>query len=451
VTLSKFKSFLLKPVIIYLTADIAVKGMQFLLMPTASHLLDITEYAKLTLFLALITAMAPIISLSSEAAFSIFFNQKFGDNRQKLFVHCALVALTGYLFFISTVLILSYVDDNLIFKIVSLKSDVTKIFTIVFIDYFINVSLLSTRLSFKSIKYFIWFVTCFAAKFIFGITSIYYFKNADVYLNCLLVVNVIFALMIVNHCFGLRDIFKQLKLVSFENYKRVLKYSFIILPVSIFAVVNSLVDKAYISSLLSVEDLASYSSIFLLAGSIQIFVLAMNKAYMPELLRLYSEFGYDALDNMKGKTKRLLSVNLFLFTLCIVVLPMLFKIMFSDYIYFDYDVFVILSLNFLFNSLYILFTNVLSLEEKTAKYKMFGFLLALVINLPLGYVLTLNFGVFGAALSTMLSTLSAAAILFSIVSFKICRFYLFKEIIIFLSLSLSLSLSFSVLMTSLAI
>ncbi|EGR3208712.1 hypothetical protein DC864_24830, partial [Vibrio parahaemolyticus] len=84
---NSIKLLLLKPVVIYLLADILVKGMQFLLMPSASHLLSIQEYGKLTLFLALLTALVPMVSLSSESAYSIFYNQELGKNKKRLFIN----------------------------------------------------------------------------------------------------------------------------------------------------------------------------------------------------------------------------------------------------------------------------------------------------------------------------------------------------------------------------
>ncbi|MFL9763160.1 polysaccharide biosynthesis C-terminal domain-containing protein [Vibrio cyclitrophicus] len=58
-------------------------------------------------------------------------------------------------------------------------------------------------------------------------------------------------------------------------------------------------------------------------------------------------------------------------------------------------------------------------KESTAKYKMFGFLCATIFNIPIGYILTFNFGILGSAISTMLSCVFAAFILFVFVNRKV--------------------------------
>nr|WP_102286397.1 polysaccharide biosynthesis C-terminal domain-containing protein [Vibrio cyclitrophicus]PMF25676.1 hypothetical protein BCV17_02735 [Vibrio cyclitrophicus] len=426
------KILLYKPVVVYLLADILVKSMQFLLMPSASHLLSIQEYGQLTLFLALLTALVPMVSLSSESAYSIFYNQKLGNDKKRLFINSIHVAATGYLFFTVITLILSLIDDNLLFNIVSLKYQMTKMFLIVFFEYFVNLYLLSNRLSFEKSNYFLWFVFYFSMKFLVGVSVVYLFKSSDAYLNGILLLNFIFAFIIITRVFGIFVFFKEVFIFDNFSYSRIIKYSIVILPVSIFSVVNSMVDKAYITSLLSIEKLASYTSIFILAGAMQIVVLAMNKAYMPELLKLYSEFRYLSLDKMGRSTRRLMVVNYVTFFSCIIVLPLIFKLIYNDNIIFSYDVFVVLSLSFLFNTLYILYTNVLSLEESTAKYKMFGFLCATIFNIPIGYILTFNFGILGSAISTMLSCVFAAFILFVFVNRKVKRNYLLKESFVFI-------------------
>ncbi|TOL60510.1 hypothetical protein CGH94_25920, partial [Vibrio parahaemolyticus] len=155
----------------------------------------------------------------------------------------------------------------------------------------------------------------------FGLASIYVFQSSDAYLNSILVLNLVFVFIVVSRFFKLTEFFKEVFSFDKESYFRIVKYSAIILPVSVFSVVNSMVDKAYITSLLPVKELANYTSIFLLAGAIQIVILAMNKAYMPKLLKLYSQYGYLSLEKMSKNTKSLMITNYFVFLSCILVLP----------------------------------------------------------------------------------------------------------------------------------
>lgn len=435
--ISSLKLLLLRPVVIYLLADVLVKSMQFFLMPTASHLLSIDEYGKLTLFLALLTALVPVVSLSSESAFSIFYNQELGKDKKRLFINSIMVAATGYVVFSAATLVLSYFDDNLLFSIISLKYQMTKMLLIVFLEYFVNIFLLSSRLDFKKTDYFFWFVFYFLLKFIFGLGAIYIFESSDSYLNSILLLNTIFVFVVLWKVFGKKLLNRDFLTFDKQVYLRIIKYSMIILPVTMFSVVNSMIDKVYITSLLSVSDLANYTSIFLLSGSIQIVILAMNKAYMPKLLKLYAQYGYLSLRKMKKETKRVMLANYFVFLACVILLPFLFGYIYSEKITFNYGVFLVLSLSFLFNTIYILFTNVLSLEESTAKYKMFGFLFATFVNIPLSYFFTLKFGILGAAISTLASCTFAAFILFLFVNVKVERYYLVKESFVFFSSSIS--------------
>jgi O-antigen/teichoic acid export membrane protein len=259
------------------------------------------------------------------------------------------------------------------------------------------------------------------------------FENPSSYLFAILANNIIFASIFLSYTFGLNNIAKELKLFPREYYKKVFNYAIIILPVTLFSVVNSLVDKAFISNLLSISDLANYTSVFLLAGALQIIIMALNKSYMPKLLKHYSLEGYRALDLLSRDTTRFLLIVSLCFVCSIFLSPLLFLLLFDDSITFYPQIFIVLSLAFSFNSIYILYTNVLSLEEKTAKFKMFGFLIALCINIPLSYILTLNFGLFGAAVSTLLSTLVASSVLSLFVSKVVLRFYLLKTYLAFVT------------------
>lgn len=435
--LHKIKAKLLTPLVLYLMVDLIAKGLQFVFLPSASHILDIEAYGKLTLILALLTALAPIVSLSSEAAYSVFFNQVKEDERVKLFTACLLVSLSGLALFSSIVLILSLINDQLFFKIISLQQDVSLICVAVFFEFIITVSLLTNRLIFKKFKYFILYLLYVVTKFIVGISSIYIFESPSGFLMAILANNAIFAGVFIGHTFGLKNIVRELKIFPIDYYKRVFKYAIIILPVTLFAVINSLVDKAFISNLLSISDLANYTSVFLLAGALQIIIMALNKSYMPTLLKLYASEGYNALKLVSEETSRFLLIVFLCFIGSILLSPLLFKLLFDDGIKFNPQVFIVLSLAFSFNSIYILYTNVLSLEEKTAKFKMFGFLIALCINIPLSYGLTLNFGLLGAAIATLSSTLVAATVLSIFVSKVVSRFYLIKTylaFVIFMSL-----------------
>lgn len=437
------KAALLAPVVLYLLVDLAAKGLQFLFLPSASHILDIEAYGKLTLILSLLTALAPIVSLSSEAAYSVFFNQIKENDKVKLFIGCALVALSGFIFFISLIFLMSSIDDKLFFKVLSLREDVTLICVIVFFEFFITLSLLTKRLNFHKFKYFISYFFYILSKFIVGVSSIYFFESTSVYLVAILVNNIVFAMLFLFITFSVRDILAEVKSIQPTFYKKVLNYSIIILPVTLFSVVNSLVDKVYVANLLTITDLANYTSIFLLAGALQIVILAINKSYMPKLLKAYSINGYSALNLIKKDTLNFLKIVFLCFVIFVFLSPFIFQLLFDEGIQFSPEVFVLLLLAFSFNAIYILYTNILSLEEKTAKFKMIGFLIAVCINIPLSYVLTFKFGVLGAAVSTMISTIVAASVLYVFVSNVIFRFYLLKVNAIFI-ISLLL-VSFSIL------
>ncbi|TOL60026.1 hypothetical protein CGH94_26080, partial [Vibrio parahaemolyticus] len=91
---------------------------------------------------------------------------------KRLFINSIHVAGTGFIVFTLVTILLSFIDDYLLFNIVSLKYQMTKMFWIVFLEYFVNLYLLSCRLSFDKTKYFFWFIFYFAMKFIFGLASI---------------------------------------------------------------------------------------------------------------------------------------------------------------------------------------------------------------------------------------------------------------------------------------
>lgn len=427
----EIKLKVLSPVVLYLFVDLLAKGLQFLFLPSASHILNIEAYAKLTLILSLLTALAPIVSFSSESAYSVFFNQVNSTKRNKLFLACFLVALSGLSFFCGLAFILSFVNDQLIFKIISLRQDIILICVIVFFEFVITVCLLSNRLLFEKFKYFTSYLVYVVSKFSLGLFIIYNFGSTEAYLLGVLSTNIIFSILFVSRSFGIRKITKEMTCEIQFYFFKVLKYSTIILPVTLFSVINSLVDKAFISNYLTIYELANYTSAFLLAGALQIIILALNKSYMPNLLKLYSQEGYEALDKVKQDTFRFLLIVLVCFMVFTLLSPLLFYSLFDEKVQFNYQVYVILTMAFSFNTIYILYTNVLSLEASTAKFKMYGFLIALFFNIPLSYLLTKEFGLVGAASSTLLSTLIAASVLYFFVSKLISKFYLLKICIVF--------------------
>lgn len=427
---NKIKEAITGAAAIYLFADLLVKGLQFLVMPISSHVLELDEYAKFTIYLTLLTALAPLVNLSSQAAYSIFYNGKLGCDKLNLFSTTLQVSFTGLMVTIGLMTALASYNNYVLFPIVGVYPDIQLIAFVVFVESIITIYLVSRRLEFDKVSYFKWFTFYNLTKVIIGLLSMYVFGSAVYYLISLLFVYLTFAVYLIYREFTLKSFLVSLLTFNGDLYRRIITYSLTVIPVSLFAVLNSLIDKYYVSSLLTTGELASYTSMFLLAGSLQIVILAKNKAFMPALLKQYTDVGYDALDSMKRSAINSTVIISIFFFLFIVLLPYLFVFLFDSEITFNLLVFLLLSQSFLFNSLYIFYTNALSLEERTAKYRVFGFLSAILINIPLGYVLTSKYGLVGAALSTVLSNLIAVICLGVIVNALVKKRYLMKESLI---------------------
>lgn len=422
---------------LYLSADLIAKVIQFLILPFSSRVLNLDDYAEFTLILTLLTALVPLIGLSSESAYSMYFNRKKGYARTQLFFTCGFVSFCGFCFFILLTAVISSVDDSFPFQVLSLRGDVSKIILVSFLEYFIVLFLLESRLLFKPNRYFIDFILILIIKTIVSLSALYYSRSTSLYLNTLICVNSLFVLFFLYRRLDFKrdGSNKYHHLINVETLKQVLKLSLIIFPVTVFAVLNGIIDKVYVSSILSKSELASYTSMFLFASAINVFTLALNKAYVPILLKDYSSNSYEALANTENLVIRNLTIVFIVALLSVAIAPFLFNLFFHENIEFNHLVYTILVLSSAFNIIYIQYTNVLSLNISTARYKAFGFGIALLINLPLSYYCTLAYGLEGAAISTLISVSFAALTLGLFVMIKIKKNYLLFESISFSVLS----------------
>lgn len=409
---------------LYVAADFLIKAMQFALLPLASAALPLQDYAALTLYMTILTAATPLLTMSVEAAYSVYFTPQDGPQEQRVFAATLLLALGGSVFWMIVGLAVLWLSPAAGQGGVLTLQSWALIATYIFLDLVVRVENLGQRLGFFHMPFALYSIAYQVAKFVVAVPLIFWMRDAQWYLVATTAVAAAFALVMWRR--NPRPL-----TTNRDTVAMIARYTVKASPASLAAIANNTVDRIMITVLLSTVELARYHSMFAFAGLIQVFILALNKLHVAQMLADFRASRYAFI--LRKPTKLRVTAALWFAVTAITILVgrPAFNLLFAEHVQFDFAIYSALCWYFSVFGFYFVWGNILSMEESTAHLKALGYGLTVLPNLALSYTLTGMFGGVGAAHATLAANLISALILLALVRKVTGKFYFFREFLVF--------------------
>lgn len=409
---------------LYVAADFLIKAMQFALLPLASAALPLQDYAALTLYMTILTAATPLLTMSVEAAYSVYFTPQDGPQENRVFAATLLLALGSSLFWLAVGLLVLWFAPSAGQGGVLTPQSWLLIATYIFLDLVVRVENLGQRLGFFHVPFALYSIAYQIAKFAVAVPLIFWMRDAQWYLVATTAVAAAFALVM------WRRNPRPLE-TNRETVAMIARYTAKASPASLAAIANNTVDRIMITVLLSTLELARYHSMFAFAGLIQVFILALNKLHVAQMLADFRASRYSFIQQRPEKLRLAATLWFCVTALTILVGRPAFNLLFSDNVQFDFAIYSALCWYFSVFGFYFVWGNILSMEESTAHLKALGYGLTVLPNVVLSYMLTKMFDGLGAAHATLAANLISALILLLLVRKVTGKLYFFREFLAF--------------------
>jgi len=203
---------------------------------------------------------------------------------------------------------------------------------------------------------------------------------------------------------------------SLDEIKKMLSYSLPIVPVDLVSIGNRVIDRWFISVILSIEISGIYYIGIQFGGITTLIAMAINSAYIPIFFKEYTE--KQDIENIYKIAQSCVFIIIIIGLGISLFAGNIIMLLFDENYYKSIEVIPIIAFNGAILMLYFINTNVLNLEKKLVKYKIVGVLVAFLVNIPLNYLLLKKYGMIGASISTFVSYSISTFVLGVIVSSK---------------------------------
>jgi O-antigen/teichoic acid export membrane protein len=412
---------LLSDGILYTLLNILNRAIPFLLLPVILNYISTKDFGLYSYFILVETFLIPLVSLNMSAGYPAhFFSKKFSDTDYLSTVLFSIVIwsisfLTFYL--VSSSLITSLV--GLSFKFVCLAI-VSASFNSV-ISTCLNLFRLEKRLWMYAVLSILQSIVMFTLVFSF----VKYYRGFESIIIARFYAYLLFFIIIF-----LSLIYRKAIVLKFDIhiFKTILKFGFptVFYSLSAFIFLNS--DRYFIKDLLGPEYLGFYSAIFQICAIMSIFSSSLSAAWIPWLFENLNK-NMDSINVFIVKVSYFLIALVFLFGITLFfVLPILVEY-FLPKTYYDYTFlgFPII-FGFVFETIYLIVSPYVYYVGKTKYNAYVGFILA-PFNIILNLILIPNYGLLGAAISTMFSWIFLALffLYFSSKVYSMPWFYFIKS------------------------
>jgi O-antigen/teichoic acid export membrane protein len=379
----------------YLFAELFNKGLVFFTMPVFTRLLTPAEYGQIGVFFTIVSIITVILSLNINASIVIKYNDE-NDNFKSYLGANFLFLL---LFLILSNLILLFFSDYIVVKFgmnfnVFVAGLITASMTVI-IQYYLSY-LQSKQQSRK-------------------LANLNILKNLAVTIMSLLLIYLIstdkhYGIIFSNLCVSLifaiictRYLMCDFNFTLEKKYIiNALNFSIPLLPHSIAGVIYSQYDRLMITSYLGADSAGIYYLSYNIGLMIVVFVSAVNSAWIPYFIENINNDNYHKIQKYS---------ELFILATCLVSLGLilfgrtLVEIMANSQ-YVDAHKYVpFFAVAGVFNMLYSLFSLYLFRKEKTGVISVISIFCCL-LNVISNYFLIPLLGLFGAALSSVLTSLA---------------------------------------------
>ncbi|GER74416.1 lipopolysaccharide biosynthesis protein [Weizmannia acidilactici] len=395
----------IKQILFFMIGPFISKSFSFISVPVFSYFLTLKQYGNYTLFTMLLMYLSPIITLGTEQYYLRDYDIKDGYKKRTAIF---------YLFTCTLIILM------ITFIILRLFLNKSKLWGMPF--YFIYLGIIisffnaiqdiySRTIRFHGMGQLysnILFINQLTT-FILSLVLIIIYKNV-----ISLIISSLFSsfLNVILYIVAYRKyVMKLEKNISRRNiqYKNILKnalnFSFPLLPGVFLWVVQSTIDRFFISKYLSMEDLGLFSVGFKFATIIPLFVNSFLIFWEPKLYICHDKFGDSKMlnktvsnyKNLYGLTISSIVLGMF------VLLPLGVKVMSSSYQMALYIIPLMLYSNFIHGFNY--FSGMGPQMKKKTFISIFPLIAAVLVNIFLNFFFINKFGILAVLLSTNISFL----------------------------------------------
>ncbi|MFC2087676.1 lipopolysaccharide biosynthesis protein [Bacteroidota bacterium] len=432
----------------YFIFNSLAKALGLILLPIYTRYFTPDDYGKLSMVEIIINLFIPIFSLSLISASSRFyFDYKENSKEQKQLLGniFSFITMSGFVMFF-IFLFLSKRYASIIFSDLPFFPFIIAGLSISLFRIFFNYKLNIYRAQQKAVRYGTLNLLFFSLNLVAAIIVVVVLKQS-VEVKVITDMVLAFCLFILV-CILL---FKDIKLIlSFQKIKSLLRYSAPLIPHELSGVIFTTIDRIFIASLISFQQVGIYSLAVKIALALSLLLEAFRLAYNP--------FYFKTASSNLSEGKRLFSrmATYLLLVLGFISIALIFFskeiiMVISSKEYYEAQVIlpVILS-TYIFRGVYYFTVVGLFFQKKTYQVTIITFSTS-IINIILNFFFIKALGSIGAAYATLISIFLSAVLSFYFSQRSIKIMYEYKRILILFSMIISYTLLYFLFISNLAV
>lgn len=385
---------LVKDSLIYSISSFLTKGLSFLLIPLYTRVLTPTDYGSLDLFLVFANIVALTISLEINQAVSRFFVTEDDQKRKVVYSSTAL----WFTFFCYTTFLLpcTLFSKNISFWILGrqgLESAFQLGLVYIWVMGIFHLLQNQFRWEFRPIHY-----ACCSILHasVTATIAVWFTWFENLGLDGLLLGMITGGIAAISY--GFCFLRKSYKLrFEYTYLKKMLSYSWPLVPSGIAVWVSTYIDRMMINSFLTVEDVGLYGVGFRLASVVGLMLIGFKGALTPLVISHHKEM--ETPKKLEKIFRGFLALSLFMYVAVALFAYDLIRLLADDSFHAGAQVVVFLIPAILLSKMYI-FAPGISIAKKT-KLLFWTNTFGAFVNIVLNYVLIPTLGIKGAALATM--------------------------------------------------
>ena len=384
---------------LYVISEAIPKVAALILLPFLTRFLSIDDFARIAFADAVVAfvSVASILGLNSYILRE-FFNQKTEGDRKILVASAALTAFS-FSFLLTCFLVASILG----FSLLGVIQEVTvKLFVLALVanlfDAFCLIALALLRATEDSINYFLFILIRTLVSTIICV-ALLMFSELGVFAKYIafggtgLVFGVGSVIVVLKYC-GIR--------IQMTEVKAGLAFSLPLVTGAFAWVSLDAADRIMLRPQVSLTELGLYSVAYAIGFSSNMLIRGLQKAFEPVLFRAATESNYFS---VMQRSKTFFLFNIFLFSLALIIFPdKIISLVAGDKFAAAAPVVIIIASASYLKGIFTFQVLVLMVERVTPNIAKI-FWAGAVLNIFLNYIWIPSYGIYGAAVSTLISML----------------------------------------------
>lgn len=416
---------------IYAFIEGAQKGFLFLLTPLLTASMSSDEYGVVATVLMLVAFLTILSSLCMQGALSRYYHRYSYRQEVKDFLSSVLIFIFSFPIFFGVILSVFSKD------IFSILFPELEFYPYVILGIWIActqpiiISIFSYIKAKQDVK---WYAILFNAYFSVQTAFIIYnviidHGNSFGYMKGVLLSNIVFIFILIGYV--IRDIGFVFKI---KYIKESLVFSLPIVPANSMSLMATMSDRYFLTKFSGMSTVGIYFLGYQVSALGSLIALSINSAYTPFFFKNYER--RDLKSIYRVSTYFMYGVIWFSFILSLCS-KYIFVFMFKPEYFIAYKISIILSLLTGLKGIYFVNVNALSLDSKLIRLKMVVVFIGAIVTFVMGYYLTKNYGLIGAAFSTMIGFLVTTLLMcFCVLKFTELRFQIYRPLALWSLISL---------------